>query len=132
MCARSKADVATALQRLRSFVRAGGAPVRVCIAIPRRPSVTMTLRSSKFQVHSSKTVPHVIAVEPWGADYTLLPGESLEVTAFGDETTPSFELVAWDDSSQVYCNDASTYEVTQNGVAIPCGHNRQSEGASNA
>ena len=92
----------------------------------------MTLHLSKFRVHSNMEVPHVIAVEPWGADYTLLPGESLEVIATGEEVAPSFELVAWDECSQVYCNDASTYEVMQNGIAIFCGHNRQPEDASNA
>jgi len=90
----------------------------------------MTSRTSKFQAHNHKTVPHVVAVEPWGADYTLLPGESLEVVAFGGEVAPSFELVEWNDSSQVYCNDASTYEVMQNGAVIPCGHNRQPDVAS--
>ena len=91
----------------------------------------MTSRSSKFPVHNYKTVPHVVAVEPWGADYTLFPRESLEVVAFGDEVAPSFELVEWDDSYQVYCNDASTYEVMQNGAVIPCGHNRQPDVAAN-
>ncbi len=85
----------------------------------------MTSRIGKFQVHSRRTAPHVVAVEPWGADYTLLPGESLEVVAFGDEVVPTFELVECNDCSQVYCNDALTYEVMQNGVVIPCGHNRQ-------
>ncbi len=91
----------------------------------------MTPRSSKFPVHNHKTVPHVVAVEPWGADYTLFPGESLEVVAFDDEVAPSFELVERDNSSQVYCNDASTYEVMQNGAVIPCGHNRQPKVAAN-
>lgn len=90
----------------------------------------MTTRSSKLPVHNHKLVPHVVAVEPWGADYTLLPGESLGVVALGDEVAPSFELVEWNDSSQVYCNDASTYEVMQNGAVIPCRHSRQSDVAS--
>lgn len=38
------------------------------------PLVT-TLHRSKFRVHSNRKDPHVIAVEPLGADYTLLPGE---------------------------------------------------------
>ena len=85
----------------------------------------MTSFSSKLQVHSHKAVPYLVAVEPWGADYTLLPGESLQVVAFGDEVAPSFELVEWNNSCQVYCDDASSYEVRQNGAVIHCGHNRQ-------
>lgn len=36
--------------------------------------------------------PRVIYVEPWGRDYTLLPGEDLEIVAYGD--TPRLAIMA--------------------------------------
>jgi hypothetical protein len=83
--------------------------------------------SSKLGISNSRNKPHVVAVEPWGEDYTLMPSEELELTAFGNETVPWFHLVEWDGTSQVYCNETSAFQVMQNGVELQCGHNRQPE-----
>ena len=83
--------------------------------------------TSIFPVSNSRSVPHLISVEPWGADYTLLPGESMEVIAYGDIRAPWFELVEGSRHSQVFCESAVTFEVMQNGVVLECGHNRETD-----
>lgn len=88
----------------------------------------MTYRySSSLEVRNARTLPHVIFVEPWGEDYTLLPGEEVEIVAFSDSTVAKFHLVEWDEMSQVYCNEASSFQVLQAGSQLECGHNRQAE-----
>jgi hypothetical protein len=72
--------------------------------------------TSKLQVQNRRGSPHVVAVEPWGEDFTLHLGEELEITATGDDQTPSFVLVEWDGSSQVYCNDTDDFKVMQGDV----------------
>src|SRR5262249_54509773 len=59
--------------------------------------------TAKLGVSNSRSKPQVVAVEPWANDYTLLPGEELEIVAFGDAELPWFHVVEWDGVSQVYC-----------------------------
>jgi hypothetical protein len=82
---------------------------------------------SKLGVSNSRDAPQVVAVEPWAEDFTLMPGEELEVVAFGKAAVPWFYVVEWDGTSQVYCNAAADFEVLQGGVRLECGHNRQPE-----
>ena len=44
--------------------------------------------SSKLGVSNSRKTPQIVAVEPWANDYTLMPGEELQIMAFGDEAIP--------------------------------------------
>ena len=85
----------------------------------------MAAITSKIGVQNRRALPHVVAVEPWGEDFTLLPGEAFEIVAFGDSATPWFNLVEWDGSSQVYCEDAEIFKVVQGTTELKCGHNRQ-------
>jgi len=85
----------------------------------------MSSPNSKLGVSNRRTAPHVVSVEPWGHDFTLLPGEELEIIAFGDDVVPYFHLVEWDGTSQVYCEEAVTFQVLQAGEQLKCGHNRQ-------
>lgn len=71
--------------------------------------------------------PRTICVEPWGEDYTLLPGESLVIRAVGEMAAPSFDVVEFDEATAVYCNDTDTFEVWQDGRKLECGHNRGDE-----
>lgn len=71
----------------------------------------------------------VVYVEPWGRDYTLLTGQELEISAFGDKRLPWFAIVEWDGETQVYCEDAWEAVVRQAGEELQCGHNRQPEAA---
>jgi len=43
-----------------------------------------------------------------------------------ESAAPSFELVEWDDASQVYCNDVDDFKVMQGEVQLECGHQRGS------
>lgn len=85
----------------------------------------MSRQLAKLGVSNLRMTPHVVAVEPWGADFTLMPGEELELLAYGDKATPWFVLVEWEGTSQIYCEDANDYEVLQGGARLECGHNRQ-------
>jgi hypothetical protein len=81
--------------------------------------------SAKFVIENKRQVPHEVHVEPWANDYTLMPGEELEVLAFGANSTPWFYAVEWEGASQIYCNDSNNFKVLQNGIELECGHNRQ-------
>ncbi|MEO6810748.1 MAG: hypothetical protein ABI353_16660 [Isosphaeraceae bacterium] len=87
---------------------------------------------SKLGINNRRDAPQVVAVEPWGEDFTLMPGEKLEVVAYSDSdsATPWFYVVEWEGTSQVYCNDTGDFEVLQGGVRLECGHNRSPEPAT--
>jgi hypothetical protein len=82
--------------------------------------------TSKLGVSNSRKVPQIVAVEPWANDYTLRPGESLEIMAFGKREFPWFNVVEWDGTTQVYCEDTAEFKVLQGGRELECGHQRQS------
>jgi hypothetical protein len=82
---------------------------------------------SKIGFSNHRDSPQVVMVEPWGEDFTLLPGEELEVVALGDAATPWFHVYECEGSSGVYCEDTHDFEVLQSGVKLKCGHNRQPE-----
>jgi hypothetical protein len=86
--------------------------------------------SAKLGVWNSRKAPQVVAVEPWGNDYTLLPGEKLEVVAFGESAMPWFNVVEWDGATQVYCEDMVDFKVVQGDRELECGHQRQAEPAA--
>lgn len=81
--------------------------------------------TTRICVSNKRNRPQIVAVEPWANDYTLLPDEELEIMAFGDSSVPWFFIVEWDGTSQVYCEDTIDFKVTQKGVELKCGHNRQ-------
>ncbi len=81
--------------------------------------------SSKLGVCNGRNAPQVVAVEPWGEDFTLMPDENLEIVAFGDVAVPWFNVVQWDGTSQVYCEDTIDFKVFQKGRELKCGHQRQ-------
>jgi hypothetical protein len=83
--------------------------------------------NSKLGVRNSRKAPQVVAVEPWGNDYTLLPDEELEVIAFGDSAVPWFNVVEWDGATQVYCYGTVDFKVVQGDRELECGHQRQAE-----
>ena len=43
-----------------------------------------------------------------------------------ESAAPSFELVEWADTTQVYCNDADDFKVMQGDIQLECGHQRGS------
>ncbi len=86
--------------------------------------------TAKLGFSNSCGKSQVVAVEPWGNDYTLLPGEELEILAFSDSALPWIHVVVWEGTSQVYCQDSADFRVFQKGVELQCGHNRQPEDAA--
>ena len=80
---------------------------------------------AKLGVWNARKAPHLVAVEPWGSDYTLLPDEKLEVIAFGKAAVPWFNVVEWDGNTQVYCEDTTTFKVVLGDRELKCGHQRQ-------
>ncbi len=80
---------------------------------------------SRVSLFNCSATPHAIYVEPWGADYTLAAKERFELVVYSSQTEPSFELTDdYEDSTQVWCNEAETYEVLQEGKVLECGYNR--------
>jgi len=69
--------------------------------------------SSKLGVWNSRKAPQVVAVEPWADEYTLMPDEKLEIMAFGETAVPWFNVVEWDGTTQVYCEDSVGFQVLQ-------------------
>jgi hypothetical protein len=88
----------------------------------------MYQRQSKLAVSNSRDEPHVVIVEPWATDYTLLPSEDLVVVAFGHSAVPWFYIVECDGATQVYCEDTAEFKVLQGDRELECGHNRRPEG----
>ena len=82
---------------------------------------------AKIGVSNQNKRPHVVWVEPWAEDFTLLPGEELEIRASSTLSQPWFHVVESDGHTQVYIETIyATYEVLQHGNPLQCGHNRQS------
>jgi hypothetical protein len=81
--------------------------------------------TARLGVWNSRSAPQIVAVEPWAEDYTLMPGEKLEIVAFGKAAVPWFVVVEWDGTSQVYCNDTDDFKVMQGDRQLECGHQRQ-------
>jgi hypothetical protein len=90
-------------------------------------------RTAKLGVSNGRATPHVIWVEPWANDYTLMPGEELTIEATGGQLfpplprdiQPSFVVVETEGGTQVYCNDTVDFRVTKNDGELECGHQRQ-------
>jgi hypothetical protein len=88
----------------------------------------MELYRSKLGISNSRGSPQVVVVEPWAEDFTLMPGEGLEIVALGETEAPWFHVREWEGTSQVFCECTSDFEVLQKGVRLECGHERQEKG----
>jgi hypothetical protein len=54
-----------------------------------------------------------------------MPNEELVIIAFGEITLPWFNVVEWDGTTQVYCEDTIDFKVMQGDRELECGHQRQ-------
>ena len=82
--------------------------------------------SAKITIRNAGKRPRVVWVEPYPDDYTLLPDEELEIVVRDSSKVPSFDIVEYDDATQVYPDQSDIdYDVTKNGIKIESGHNRQ-------
>ena len=81
--------------------------------------------SAKIVITNGRQSSQVVYIEPWGEDYTLLAGESLDVIALGRVIAPWFNVVESDNNIQVYIEgDSTEFAVYQGGLRVRCGHNR--------
>jgi hypothetical protein len=89
----------------------------------------MDLTMIKLGFSNETKSPRLIAVEPWGEDYTLLPNEELEIRVLGTETT--FHMIESTEFTQVFFqhtavhDSAKVYSVWNGDEKIKCGHNRE-------
>ena len=81
--------------------------------------------STRLEVSNSRKTPHVVVVEPWANDYTLLPDEELVIEVFDNNEMPWFHVREWDGTTQVYVQTGSDFRVKQGSHELECGHNRQ-------
>ena len=79
---------------------------------------------SKLVVRNRRDAPHVVVVEPWASDYTLMSGEAFEIVALGKCPTLWFQIHEHDNGSHAFCEEADDFEVIRRGVRLPCGHYR--------
>ena len=91
----------------------------------------MTEFFAKIGISNDESQLRVIWVEPWPHDFTLLPGESLEIQVRSFVAQPWFNVVETDRNTQVYVElplsdlmDAKV-EVYQGTTLLEPGHNRQ-------
>jgi hypothetical protein len=82
---------------------------------------------SRLGITNYGTAPLIVMVEPWANDFTLLPGESLDIIAWGFTEDSYFNLAHGGDPDYlpVYiegpCEDWAVY---QGDTELQCGHNR--------
>ena len=95
----------------------------------------MEPKVAKLSFSNSRTVPHIVWIEPWGEDYTLMPGEELQIVATidyqnwpprPDDAAAFFDIVENDGSTQVYCEKTNDVKVMQGDRELEIGHQRQS------
>lgn len=84
-------------------------------------------RESSIEIYNDRTTPHVVWIEPWAEDYTMLSKDKLRVTTTATDTRegPWFALVETNGNTQVYVEFGDYPQVFINGSVVECGHNRQ-------
>jgi len=87
----------------------------------------MNSQTTTIGLHSSRKTAHVFCVEPWGEDYTLLPGEEVTLVASGRTAVPWFNLVEQDDCTLVCCEETAEFKVLQGCRQLECGHQRRAQ-----
>lgn len=88
--------------------------------------------TSKVQIVNRRSAPQVIVVEPWAPDYTLLPGEKLQIVALSETTPQWFEIEVCEGTTRVSCEDSDDFKVLQSERELECGHQRQVQSGSAA
>ncbi|MFB7831685.1 hypothetical protein [Streptomyces sp. NPDC056056] len=67
-------------------------------------------------------------VEPWGTDYWMRPGERFSVVTELEPEESPFNVVVHATGITVWVNSANSSEVLdQDGVVVPCGHQRPTD-----
>jgi hypothetical protein len=79
---------------------------------------------SKLTIWNKGADDLTVWVEPLAYDYTLEPGERLEISTRNHEAL--LELSRHEQSIEIFLQSWSDFDVVQNGVALECGHKRKS------
>jgi hypothetical protein len=89
--------------------------------------VFMAVFEGRIGFWNDRSRPHTVWVEPLGEDYTMLPGERIEIVVRDRKAHPWFTLVETDGNTQAYIEGAqcTDFDVIQEGKRLECGHNRQ-------
>lgn len=84
------------------------------------------MSSVSITIENRRTVPHLIWIEPWATDITMLPGQTLVVTNTdtGSDDRPWFSLVEFDRNTQIYVERGQFPVLMLDCVSVECGHNR--------
>lgn len=85
----------------------------------------MNRHTTKLGVaNHDKLRPRVVIIEPWGEDYTLRPGEAIEIVVSGD--APAwFNVAEHEGATGIWIEGGgSEFIVMQDGQQVVCGHNR--------
>lgn len=85
------------------------------------------MQSFSIGIWNDRPRPHVVWIEPWGEDVTLLSGEKLIVSnqSPGATDKPHFVLVETEGNTQLYVEHGDYPELHIDGHRVDCGHNRQ-------
>ena len=80
-----------------------------------------------ISIWNDRPTLHIVWIEPWGEDITMLPKQRLIVRTMGSdkESGPWFALVETEGNTQVYVERGDYPQVEVDGVIVECGHNRQ-------
>jgi hypothetical protein len=80
-----------------------------------------------IEIRNDRSRPHVVWIEPWGEDYTLIPNQKVHVEVAETElgTGSYFNLVETEGNTQVYIERGGYPRVSVDGESVECGHNRQ-------
>jgi hypothetical protein len=84
-------------------------------------------QQSSMEIYNDRTVPHIVWIEPWGEDYTMLVKDKLRIATTSADTSdaPWFSLVETNGNTQVYVERGDYPQVFINDSVVRCGHNRQ-------
>ena len=69
----------------------------------------------------------MVWIEPWGGDYTILPGQQMMVTVLDPHTKNDqwLTLVETEYNTQVFVEPGEYPEIQLDGCVVEEGHNRQ-------
>lgn len=85
------------------------------------------MQSFSIGIWNDRPRPHVVWIEPWAIDVTVLPGQQLVITNQSSlpSDKPHFILVETDGNTQVYVEHGDYPQLLLDGMLVDCGHNRQ-------
>jgi hypothetical protein len=89
-------------------------------------------RSVKIMVQNDFPEPVTLWLEPWGADFGMMPKDEFEIIAENADEEFYFHVVFNKDFVRVYAEGQSDYpRIFQNGIELEIGRNRFWDKAEN-